>query len=430
MKNDYTQILIDIQKKSRITVQNVKDIKNLKDEIESGVTTKIGYNTMRRLFGFLPKTVPSHTTLTILSNYLGYTSYSSYINNKLNFDEWYFQQKLINYQLNNQIDSEVTATIEAGFTNKNNIVAVANYIAHYIRQNNPHALEFIFTTVKIPKLTDGEALKFATIITYHLLLIEKSRAIELYKKLLPIDNFRNLVPLYYIDYTNLTSTYGIVLELIKKVSNRNSDIFFVDLMLYYKRFFQNETTINTDTISTPNDYKTFHDVLKGRYLGYLILKSNSFDDVLEIQILSELRQNQVNLMSQEVIAALIVKEEYEFLSVIFEKHYEEIFETVSWTSKTTNTINLIGLANVNWHQQKYASAKKNLDLVELDKIELGYYDYFSLFYYLTKLKISFSEKDKSSNKKELMQLNRYIEKTNFFAFKKLSIKYQLDNLCL
>jgi hypothetical protein len=134
MKNDYTQILIDIQKKSRITVQNVKDIKNLKDEIESGVTTKIGYNTMRRLFGFLPKTVPSHTTLTILSNYLGYTSYSSYINNKLNFDEWYFQQKLINYQLNNQIDSEVTATIEAGFTNKNNIVAVANYIAHYIYQ--------------------------------------------------------------------------------------------------------------------------------------------------------------------------------------------------------------------------------------------------------------------------------------------------------
>ena len=131
MKNDYTQILIDIQKKSRITVHNVKDIKNLKDEIESSDSLKIGYNTMRRLFGYLPRTLPSYTTLTLLSNYLGYTSYSSYLNNKLNFDEWYFQQKMIKLQLNNQINTEVVATIEAGLTNKNNIVAVANLFAHY-----------------------------------------------------------------------------------------------------------------------------------------------------------------------------------------------------------------------------------------------------------------------------------------------------------
>ena len=88
MKNDYSQLLIDIQKKSRITVQNVKDVKNLRDEIESGVNSNIGYNTMRRLFGFLPKTVPSFATLTLLSNYLGFTSYANYLNNKLNFDEW------------------------------------------------------------------------------------------------------------------------------------------------------------------------------------------------------------------------------------------------------------------------------------------------------------------------------------------------------
>lgn len=427
MKNDYTQILIDIQKKSRITVQNVKDIKNLRDEIESSVTSKIGYNTMRRLFGFLPKTVPSRTTLTLLSNYLGYTSYSSYINNKLNFDEWYFQQKLINYQLNNKIDAEVVATIESGFTNKNNIVAVANFIAHYIRQNNSDALAFLFCTVKIPKLTDGEALKFATIITYHLLLIEKSKAIEIYKKLLPLDNFRNLVPLYYIDYTNLTKIYGSILELIKQISDQNSDILFVELMLFYKSFFQNETSTKTKLISIPKDFNTFHDVLKGRYLAYLILKSNTIDKALEKQLLNELKKNQVSLISQEVIAALIVKEAYELLSLIFEKHYEEIFETVSWTYKTTNTINLIGLANVNWHQQKYASAKKNLDLVELDKVELGYYDYFALFYYLTQLKISFAEKDKATNFHVQIEIKKHIAKTNFIVFEKLSYMYQLDN---
>ena len=426
MKNDYTQILIDIQKKSRITVHNVKDIKNLKDEIESSDTLKIGYNTMRRLFGYLPRTVPSYTTLTLLSNYLGYTSYSSYLNNKLNFDEWYFQQKMIKLQLNNQIDTEVVATIEGGLTNKNNIVAVANLFAHYIRQKNIKALEYLFNAIKMPKLTDGESLKFATVVTYNLLIIEKSVALKIYRKLLPIDNFRNLVPLYYIDYSNLTAIYADVLELIKKISTKSSDLLFVDLMLFYKDFFQKENTNNTQLIAIPKDFNTFHDVLKGRYLAYLIFKTNSVDEVLEKYILTELKKNKVSLISQEVIAALIVKEAYETLSVIFEKYYEEIFENNSWTYKTTNTINLIGLANVNWYNEKYTSAKKNLDLIELDKVELGYCDYFSLFFYLTQLKISFSEKDKILNTYAQIELDNYITITNFIIFKELATNYQIQ----
>jgi len=100
MKKDCTQILIEIQKKSGITVENVRDIKNLKEEIEASVGVPIGYNTLRRLFGFLPKTVPSNATLTLLSKYLGFTSYSNYINNKLNYNEWYFQIKILRLQLN------------------------------------------------------------------------------------------------------------------------------------------------------------------------------------------------------------------------------------------------------------------------------------------------------------------------------------------
>jgi hypothetical protein len=425
MKNDYSQLLIDIQKKSRITVQNVKDVKNLRDEIESGVNSNIGYNTMRRLFGFLPKTVPSFATLTLLSNYLGFTSYANYLNNKLNFDEWYFQQKLINFQLNKQIDTEVVATIEVGLTNKNNIVAVANLIAHYTREKNCIALEYLFNTIKFPKLTDGESLKFATIVTYNLLTIEKSSALEIYKRLLPIDNFRNLIPLYYIDYSNLTSIYGEVLGLIKQVSNQSSDLLFVELMLYYKSYFQNEILSNSKIISIPKNFNSVHDVLKGRYLAYLILKSIKVDEALEKHVLTELSKNQVSLISQEVIAALIVKEEYNLLNVIFDNYYEDIFENVSWTYKTTNTIILIGLANVNWHQQKYNSAKKNLDLVELDKVELGYYDYFSLFFYLTKLKISFSENDRILNSEIQKQIKRYISKTDFIIFEKLAKNYQI-----
>lgn len=55
MKNNYSQLLIDIQKKSNITVYNIKDLKILKEDIELVIKTNIGYNTLRRLFGFLEK---------------------------------------------------------------------------------------------------------------------------------------------------------------------------------------------------------------------------------------------------------------------------------------------------------------------------------------------------------------------------------------
>jgi hypothetical protein len=210
------------------------------------------------------------------------------------------------------------------------------------------------------------------------------------------------------------------------MSTKSSDLLFVDLMLFYKDFFQKENTSNTQLIAIPKDFNSFHDVLKGRYLAYLIFKTNSVDEVLEKYILTELKKNKVSLISQEVIAALIVKEAYETLSVIFEKYYEEIFENNSWTYKTTNTINLIGLANVNWYNGKYTSAKKNLELIELDKVELGYCDYFSLFFYLTQLKISFSEKDKILNTYAQTELNNYITKTNFIVFKDLAKNYQIQ----
>lgn len=420
MKEDYSQILIDIQKKSRITVENIKDLKNLKEEVESHSDVKIGFNTLRRLFGFLPKTVPSKNTLNLLSNYLGFASYSNYINNKLNFDEWYFQQKLINLQFENRIDTNSIETINNGLTNTNNIVAVANFVAHFIQQKNTKALTYIFNSLQFPNLNDGESLKFATIVSYHLLNIKKNEALEIYKQLIPVANFRNLVTLYYIDYTNLVGLYGDVLLLTKQISNQSSDLFFVKLMLFYKDYFQNKKTTKTELISIPNDFNTFHHVLKGRYLAYLILKSNAIDEDLEKHILHEIRKNQVSLISQEVIPALIVKEEYTLLSVIFEKHYEELFETTSWSYKTSNSINLIGMANVNWHQKNYASAKNNLALVELDKVELGYYAYFSLFYYLTQLKLSFSENDLINNKFAQSEITKFSIKTKFSIFDSLA----------
>jgi len=94
MKDDYSQLIIDVQKKSNILVNTISDVKFLKEDIESITGIKIGFNTLRRLFGFLDKTKPSVTTLNTLSRYIGFNSFSHYKNNQKKYNEWYFQQYL------------------------------------------------------------------------------------------------------------------------------------------------------------------------------------------------------------------------------------------------------------------------------------------------------------------------------------------------
>lgn len=425
MKPDLTQLLIDIQKKSAITIENVRDVKLLKDEIEINTNCKIGYNTLRRLFGFLPQTLPSKSTLTILSKYLGFATYSNYINNKLNYDEWYFQQKLIRIQIQNKLDDDIIKFIENGLSNKNNIVAVANFVVYYININDLDKLKYIFNKLKFPSLADSEYLKFSTIISFNLLTKQEKYALNIYKELIGINNFKSLVPLYFIDYSNLGHFYPKVLKLIKSSSRENSDLFFVELMLYYKKFYLMESTLKEIEINPPSDYDKYHHVLKGRYIGYLILKAKEIDKTLKTRILDSFKKNQISLLSQEVITSLIIKEEYELLTIIFEKHYEDIFESSSWSYKTTNSINLIGLASVNFFNKKFASAKKNLELVDLEKVEIGYYDYISLFYYLTMIKISYAENDIIVNKKAIYMLNGLVNKTKFKRFQKIANQFKL-----
>ena len=95
MKHDYSQLLFDIQKKSNVTVKNIKDVKILKEEIEYGIQSTIGYNTLRRIFGFLEKREPNLGTLNKMAKYLGFASFSNYKNQKTNYNDWYFQQYLL-----------------------------------------------------------------------------------------------------------------------------------------------------------------------------------------------------------------------------------------------------------------------------------------------------------------------------------------------
>ena len=81
------------------------------------------------------------------------------------------------------------------------------------------------------------------------------------------------------------------------------------------------------------------------------------------------------------------------------------------------------MANVNWKNKNIKIAKSNLDLVEIDKVELGYESYVFLFYYLTKVKISFSENKTVDNKHSYTKIKKTVKITGFTKFVTEANKY-------
>ena len=425
MNLDHSQLLIDVQKKSNIIVNNVGDIKYLKEALESFNNLKIGYNTLRRLFGFLDKTKPSLSTLNTLANYLEFTSFTNYLKDNLDFDEWYFQQQLLLIQQTNDLNEEGIQTINTGILYNKNIIFIAYFISNLIQRNNLNNLNKLFEKIELSKPKFSELLKFATIITHSFYSLSEKRALTIYSDLIKHESFRNTVPLLYVDYSHLRGIYSKVLTLIKKESPIKSDLFFVALMDCYRQFYTGGICENYE-IKRPENFSTFNEVLKGRFYSYKIMLSSTIDNSLKEELFKECKTAKINMFLEEVIPALLIKEEYKILTKLSDKFYEQIFESDNWSDYTMSSIYLIALANINWYSNNISTAKGNLELVVLEKVELSYYDYVSLFYYQTKIKISYLESDAIANAASFLILEKLVLKTSFIKFLEISKKYLLN----
>lgn len=428
MPSDYSQLLFDVQKKSNITITTIRDVKYLKEEIEGQLNVVIGFNTFRRLFGFLEKNNPSITTLNTLSKYLGFASFSNYKNHQTNYSEWYFQQNLLHMQSQKKVDENEIEKINIGLLDGKNIIYLAYFLTYQIEKNNLEMIELIFNKVNFKNVTGTQFHKFSTIMSLSLLNIPEKKALKIYEALIHFDTFRNNIPLLFIDYSNLNSRYYNILKIIEKNAANDSDLLFVSLMFFYKEYYSGNVSYLNYELKKPTGFSGLYSVLKGRYYGCCILQTQKVSPKLKKEIFGECKSIRVSYFLEEIIPSLIIKNEYQFLNELIDLYYEEIFESDVWSSMTTNSIYLIGLSNVNWNADNISMAKRNLELVELEKVELGYYEYVALFYQLTKIKISFTEKNLEVNNKSYNILNELVNKTKLFMFKSEAQKFLISTL--
>jgi len=425
MSTSYARLLIDVQKKSNITIANVRDIAYLKEDIEAETALVIGYNTLRRLFGFLNATTPSLVTLNTLAKYLGFSSFTAYRNHYINFDEWYFQQNLQRMLLRQTLGEAELLQIKTGLVNSCNLIFLAYFISNLIERNSLKVVVTLFERINFKTVLDTDFLKFGTILSLCLSNQSEKKAMQFYDALLPFDIFRNNVPLHFIDYNNLTTRYMRVLNLVKKHTTNPGDLLFVDLMNFYRLFYSCESTLNID-IEKPREFNSLHPVLCSRYYGYLILKSEHVNHLIFKEILEMCKAQPICLFLEEIIPALIFKNETDLLNQLFDLYYEDIFNADFWSSNTMNTLSLIALASINSETDNTKSARKNLELVDLERIELSYENYVTIFYYLIILKISFKDGIKSENKMALKKIKALTKFLGFKRFLDVSVKYIIN----
>lgn len=425
MKNDYAQLLIDIQKKSNIAIHSIKDLKLLKIELECYLVKPIGFNTLRRLFGFLPSTNPSISTLNTLSKYLGFSSFTNYKNHQSNYTEWYFQQKLLRLQSQKNISVEAVEEINIGLRDENNLVYLAYFITYQIEKNNIQNLQTIFNHIHVSNISHTQLYKMSSIVITSLINTQEDKALNLYSTLIPNEIFRNNITLPYINYAHLNSRYSKILAIIENHAANSSDLLFVTLMKYYRHFYCEKSSDFKYKIVKPKGFSSFYSVLKGRYYACCIMQENEITKKLKREIYAECENIKISFFFEEIIPSLVIKSEYDFLIEIFDRYYEELLESDIWSTTTSNALYLIGLANINWKNKQLSSAKKNLELINLELIELAYFEYVSLFYYLTKLKISYSEINYVDNKQEKLNINKLVKLTGFTKFSTLSKEYYL-----
>lgn len=425
MTTDYTQLLIDVQKKSNITISNVRDIAYLKEDIEAETSMIIGYNTLRRLFGFLKSTKPSLVTLNTLAVYLGFRSYTAYRNQYMNFDEWYFQQNLQRMLKLNTLCEAEFIQIRTGLLNSQNVLFLGYFITTLIERNRLSMVVALFKHIDFKTVLITDFLKFSTLLSLSLSTQSKKKAFQFYEALLPFEAFRNNVPLLFIDYDNLTTRYMSVLNNVKAYTSNTADLLFVSLMDFYRLFYSHQSVNHID-IEKPKVINSLYPVLHGRYYSYLILKSDKVNNSVFNEILQTCKAQPISLFLAEIIPALIFKNDTSSLNQIFDLYYEDIFNADVWSSNTVNALNLIALASINCENENTKSARKNLELVALNKIELSYENYIALFYYLTALKISFKDHIKTENEVALNKIKSLIKINGFKKFLVASAQYTIN----
>jgi hypothetical protein len=419
-------LIILIEKKYGKKIGTFSIINDFAESLEKEHQLFISVSTLRRFFKTVKSTSqPSKKTLNALSNYLGFESYSKFVEHSFSNSSIFSQQTISDIKVAEQINENQRRFILNDLPVDALAIFIESILLRSILCNNRTFQQQILELVK--DLVDNKRISFlrenlALMVWQTLVMEEETRFNQFISNHIKNRVFLNYVIFSYIDYDHLSSRYGDVLEEIDNEDIAPDQSLFITAILGLRNFLKGE-----EVFQLSKDIPTcVPDILLGRLMAYplIILHSTNqnfvakenriFEDILQ----QGERQDKKNLFFIEVIHVLIIIKRIDLISLIFERFYEDLFEISDGFTYLNRSIYLLANAYINLAKKDFSSAKHSLSLVHHNLVKRGsLHCWFKLFYFIASYHAHEELPDKESYLKEYLDYSQRVGLPFFnFAF--------------
>jgi hypothetical protein len=425
MEDIIKQLKQDINQKLGFEIRHQADVRYLHQTIVLESKYNIGFNTLRRFFGFLPAGTPQLQTLEVLAKFLGYGSYSDFLNttNKdQNWFNWTFVNDFENLQsiTSSQIQQLIALKVHSDY-----VLFLSHIIKTYIRRNRIDLLKAIFSNPTIffdIGSQNKELEKLAYAVGGVLRTLPKSRYRELEALLSDVYVFKNYILDFHVDYTHFNGYYGYLNAARFAYDTQPGHKIFINLIKNYQLFLAGKS--NFEPYHPEVSGLNLFSVLHGRLLGYQLLvlhfKHNQPLDTLLLQLIKTGKQYSKVLFYIEVFPALLFTKQIETLETIFKHYKKTLFVNTAWQFYTSHNIYLIAHVLVKLKKQNYKEALYSFNQINLNvSPSNSYYHYLNLFYCIAAYQL---EKHTTANSVTLLELQKdYQSLVKITGFKRFNL---------
>lgn len=423
--NNLVHFKIEIQKQLGLTIEKPIHLKILQEAIENTTGEVIGYNTLRRFFGFLNETTPNRKTLNVLSRFLGQNSYNDFKKHYLKDNEWLIWMKIIEIE-NREIilESDLLWLADQKHSHDYNL-KIASIIKAFIYKNNFIALNQIFDP-RVFDLDESSKLKLALNICLLFQNLNEKNYKLIINKIVTNIVFRENILHWFVDYSHFNGYYGEFLKvaLLHTVKESHEEL-FCELIINYNNYLSNNNKLKY--IGTSRIKDSFFEVLRGRGFAYNLLYFNqkkdsiSYEKNWELIIVKTNEAINLNLFFFEIIPALIIIKDFNKIRFLIANYYEDLLDFTNWSAHSVQSIVLMAHTIALIDEGKIKEAKNNFSSINLSNVNHSYYNYNKIFYLIILYHIGLNEK---YTKMELNKIElEYTTLINKIGFHKFSTNY-------
>ena len=354
------------------------DVQGLKDDILYETSQILGYNTLRRAFGFLNSVKTSRKTLQILSNYAGYRSYNHFLKRDTEYrlgDDWIELQM---WMAKTNIDHESFSFLDKYLDKDYFSIFISHVIKSLIDQENWKQLILLFeeNTLFMNNHRTITA-RISTSLHFSLVSLPKGKLRKILQ-LVENKNFRNHAIYGWVDYDYAHGYFGTLVKSSLPFLNEE-EILFTQLYLR-KIAFLNKSEFSLDYLKTKVP-ENCHPILHGRYLSMKYLDKQKQRKAIKEEILTiATAQKAKNEFFQELIPVLMLLKELKFLEDLFNLYYDELIGYVHWDHVSIERYNIIALILVNLSNKQIKNNKLLFEFFDIEKEFHNNNKYHKIFY--------------------------------------------------